>query len=90
MLCMVVDPVADELNRLHERISGRFTRPDPRARVCSYVTGHDVPAVAVSSAVTGSLLGAVVTRKSGESPVLQVGGESGAARSAAEFFYSSV
>jgi hypothetical protein len=36
---MVTDLVAAELNRVHERIAGRFTRAEPRARVRSYVSG---------------------------------------------------
>ena len=36
---MVVDLVAGELDRVHERIAGRFTRAEPRARVREYVSG---------------------------------------------------
>ncbi|WP_280509268.1 IS701 family transposase [Nocardia farcinica] len=36
---MVVDVVAAELDRLHERIGGRFTRSEPRGRARDYVTG---------------------------------------------------
>ncbi len=36
---MVVDVVAAELDRLHERIGGRFTRSEPRGRAREYVTG---------------------------------------------------
>jgi SRSO17 transposase len=36
---MVVDLVADELDVLHERVSGRFARAEPRARVQEYVSG---------------------------------------------------
>jgi hypothetical protein len=36
---MMQDLVADELDRVHERIAGRFTRAEPRARVRSYLTG---------------------------------------------------
>lgn len=39
MLCVVLDLVADELDRLHERIAGRFARAEPRARVRRYVSG---------------------------------------------------
>jgi hypothetical protein len=39
MLCMVLDLVADELDRLHGRIAGRFSRAEPRARVRGYVSG---------------------------------------------------
>jgi hypothetical protein len=35
----VVDLVVDELDRVHERIAGRFARSEPRARVRRYVTG---------------------------------------------------
>ncbi len=37
--CVVIDLVADELNVLHERVSGRFFRAEPRARVREYVSG---------------------------------------------------
>ncbi len=36
---MVVDVAAAELDRLHERIAGRFWRAEPRARVREYVSG---------------------------------------------------
>ncbi|WP_067481139.1 IS701 family transposase [Nocardia amamiensis] len=36
---MVVDVVAAELDSLHARIGGRFTRSEPRARAREYVTG---------------------------------------------------
>ena len=36
---MVVDVVAAELDRVHERIAGRFGRAEPRARVREYVSG---------------------------------------------------
>jgi SRSO17 transposase len=36
---MVVDVVAGELDRVHERIAGRFARTEPRARVWEYVSG---------------------------------------------------
>ena len=36
---MVVDLVAAELDRVHERIAGRFGRAEPRARVREYVAG---------------------------------------------------
>ncbi len=36
---MVVDLVAAELDRVHERIGGRFARAEPRARVREYVSG---------------------------------------------------
>jgi SRSO17 transposase len=36
---MVVDLVAGELDRVHERIAGRFGRAEPRARVREYVSG---------------------------------------------------
>jgi hypothetical protein len=39
MLCVMVDLVADELDRVHERIAGRFTPAEPRARVRKYLTG---------------------------------------------------
>jgi SRSO17 transposase len=39
MLRLVVGLVADELNRVHERIAGRFARAEPRARVPEYVSG---------------------------------------------------
>jgi SRSO17 transposase len=36
---VVVDLVVDELGGLHERVSGRFYRAEPRARVREYVSG---------------------------------------------------
>src|SRR5215470_2552321 len=36
---MVVELVAGELDRVHERIAGRFARAEPRARVREYVSG---------------------------------------------------
>ena len=39
MSCMVVEVVADELDRVHGRIAGRFARAEPRARVREYVCG---------------------------------------------------
>jgi SRSO17 transposase len=36
---MMMDLVADELDRVHERIAGRFGRAEPRARVREYVSG---------------------------------------------------
>ena len=36
---MMVDLVAAELDRVHERIAGRFARSEPRARVREYVSG---------------------------------------------------
>ncbi|QKT11980.1 IS701 family transposase [Rhodococcus sp. W8901] len=36
---MVVDVVAAELDTLHERVSGRFARAEPRSRVREYVSG---------------------------------------------------
>ena len=36
---MVVDVVAAELDRVHERIAGRFGRAEPRSRVREYVSG---------------------------------------------------
>jgi SRSO17 transposase len=36
---MVVDLVAGELDRVYERIAGRFGRAEPRARVREYVSG---------------------------------------------------
>jgi SRSO17 transposase len=37
--CVVVDLVAGELDRVHERIAGRFGRAEPRARVREYLCG---------------------------------------------------
>jgi SRSO17 transposase len=39
MLSVVMDVVVAELDRLHGRISGRFARSEPRARVREYVSG---------------------------------------------------
>lgn len=39
MLCVVVDLVVAELDRVHARIAGRFTRSEPRARAREYVSG---------------------------------------------------
>jgi hypothetical protein len=36
---MVVDLVTAELDRVHERIAGRFGRAEPRAQVREYVSG---------------------------------------------------
>ena len=36
---MVVDLIAAELDRVHERIVSRFGRSEPRARVREYVSG---------------------------------------------------
>jgi SRSO17 transposase len=36
---MMIDLVAAELDRVHERIAGRFGRAEPRARVREYVSG---------------------------------------------------
>jgi SRSO17 transposase len=36
---MVVELVAGELDRVHERIAGRFGRAEPRARVREYLCG---------------------------------------------------
>src|ERR1700728_2806278 len=36
---MVVDLAVAELDRVHERIAGRFARSEPRARVREYVSG---------------------------------------------------
>jgi SRSO17 transposase len=38
-MVLVMDVVVAELDRLHERISGRFARAEPRARVREYVSG---------------------------------------------------
>ena len=35
----MVDLVTAELDRVHERIAGRFARAEPRARVREYVSG---------------------------------------------------
>ncbi len=39
MSCVVVDLVVAELDRVHARIAGRFTRSEPRARAREYVSG---------------------------------------------------
>jgi hypothetical protein len=39
MLCVMLDLVADELDRVHERIAGRFARAELRARGRRYVSG---------------------------------------------------
>ncbi len=39
ILCVVVDLATGELDRMHERIAGRFARAEPRARVRRYVSG---------------------------------------------------
>ena len=39
MPCMVTDLVAAELDRVHERIAGRFSRSEPWSRVREYVSG---------------------------------------------------
>jgi hypothetical protein len=39
MVCMVVVPVAAELDAVQERIAGRFGRAEPRTRVREYVSG---------------------------------------------------
>jgi SRSO17 transposase len=36
---VVVDVVMDQLGRVHERIAGRFTRSEPRARAREYMSG---------------------------------------------------
>jgi hypothetical protein len=36
---MVTDLVATELDRVHERLPGRFARAEPRARGREYVSG---------------------------------------------------
>ena len=36
---MLVDVVAAELDRVHERIAGRFGRAEPRARMREYLSG---------------------------------------------------
>jgi hypothetical protein len=47
MLCMTMtDLVADELDRVHEWIAGRFTRAEPRARVRADGQPYFSPAVA--------------------------------------------
>jgi SRSO17 transposase len=39
MVCVVVDVAVTELDRVHARIAGRFTRSEPRGRVREYVSG---------------------------------------------------
>jgi hypothetical protein len=39
MLCMVVELAAAELDRVLERVGGRFARAEPRARVREYLAG---------------------------------------------------
>jgi SRSO17 transposase len=39
MVCVVVDVVTAELDRVHGRIGGRFTRAEPRARAREYMSG---------------------------------------------------
>lgn len=39
MSCVVTDLVVDELDRVHARIAGRFTRSEPRERVREYLCG---------------------------------------------------
>ncbi len=39
MLWVVLEMAAGELERLYKRISGRFARAEPRARVRRYVSG---------------------------------------------------
>lgn len=39
MACVVVDLVVAELDRVHERIAGRFARSEPRARARQYISG---------------------------------------------------
>src|SRR5215467_2064074 len=39
MACMVVEIAAAELDRVHERIAGRFARSEPRARAREYLGG---------------------------------------------------
>lgn len=39
MKLVVMDVVVAELDRLHERIAGRFARSEPRARIREYVSG---------------------------------------------------
>ncbi|NBH05313.1 hypothetical protein [Amycolatopsis sp. SID8362] len=37
IILVVVDVVMDQLDRVHERIAGRFTRSEPRGRAWEYV-----------------------------------------------------
>jgi SRSO17 transposase len=39
MACVVIDVVAAELDRVHARIAGRFTRAEPRGRAREYISG---------------------------------------------------
>src|SRR6266571_1610465 len=39
MVCVVVDVVTAELDRVHARIRGRFTRAEPRGRAREYMSG---------------------------------------------------
>jgi SRSO17 transposase len=39
MVCVVVDVVVAELDRVHARVADRFTRSEPRERVREYVSG---------------------------------------------------
>jgi SRSO17 transposase len=39
MVCVVVDVVTAELDRVHARIGGRFTRAEPRGRAREYMSG---------------------------------------------------
>ena len=39
MACMVADIAEAELDRVNERIAGRFARAEPRARVREYLSG---------------------------------------------------
>jgi SRSO17 transposase len=39
MVCVVVDVVTAELDRVHARIGGRFTRVEPRVRAREYMSG---------------------------------------------------
>jgi len=39
MVCVVLDLAMAELDRLYERMAGRFARAEPRARVREYVSG---------------------------------------------------
>src|SRR3981189_809365 len=39
MLCVVMDVVVAELDRVHARVAGRFARSEPRVRAREYVSG---------------------------------------------------
>jgi len=39
MLCVVTDLVVAELDRVHARIAGWFTRSEPRGRAREYLSG---------------------------------------------------